>query len=103
MPCYEVRLVSVEFKASNEKILQEAAKALSWGFSKFSMNGTTVQVGRVIIHLDQQTAEGRQDEINALKRAYSTAAVKAAAKAKGWTLESWKEKAGVKSTVAIKY
>ena len=30
MPCYEVRTVSVEFKAKNEALLHKAIKELGW-------------------------------------------------------------------------
>ena len=101
MPCYTVRLVSVIFKAQNEGILKQAAEALGWGYSK---QGNTAYIGAVTVDLNTQTAQAYdQSDINALKRAYSQAAVKQAARAKGWTLDSWKVAAGVKTTVATKY
>jgi hypothetical protein len=101
MPCYEVNLISVQFKIENLEILKSAAALLSWNFAKY---GNIVKVGPVNIYLSQSKAESStQENINTLKRAYSQAAVKAAAKAKGWTLDGWKEKANIKTTVAIKY
>ncbi len=101
MPCYTVRLISVEFKAQNISLLEETAKALHLNFQR---QGNRVQIGNVTIDLDSQTAQARnQEDINILKRAYSEQAVKQASKAKGWTLNAWQTKNKVKSTIATKY
>lgn len=101
MPCYTVRLISVEFKAQNENILQAAADLLDWRFIKY---GNRITVGPVTVYLDKQKAEAKdQADINALKVAYSQAAVKVAARSKGWTLDQWKTTAGIKTTIATKY
>ena len=84
MPCYEVNLVSVEFKAENEDLLKRAATALNWDYFK---NGLGVQVGPVVIQGERASARA-QESINVLKRAYSQEVVKAAAKSKGWA-GSW--------------
>jgi hypothetical protein len=103
MPCYTVRLISVEFKAENLKVLEEAAKLLNMPFT-LNANKTFAAVGPISISLQNQTAEAYyHKDINALKRAYSQAAVKMAAKSKGWSLDSWKETAGIKTTVATKF
>lgn len=100
MPCYTVNLVSVEFKVSNEGLLKQAAESLKWSYTR---SGNLAYVGNVRLYLDLGKAEGRQAEINTLKRAYGQSAVKAAAKAKGWTLDSWKDQAEIRSTVATKF
>ena len=33
MPCYQMNLISVEFKAKHVNLLEAAAKALGWAFS----------------------------------------------------------------------
>lgn len=101
MPCYTVRLVSVEFKAENKTILEEAARLLKWSYR---LQGAYAQVGPVIVYFDRQQARARrQGDINLLKQAYTQAAVKTAAKKKGWTLDKWSTKAGTKQTTAVKY
>ena len=101
MPCYTVRLISVEFKAQNEAVLKKAASILKWSYVK---NGNVAQVGWVKVFLDTQLAEAEsQKDINALKRAYSQAAVSQAAQAKGWTVESWSTTATGKVANVTKY
>lgn len=102
MPCYTVRLVSVVFKSQNETVLQSAAALLKWNYQRA---GNTVYIGPVTVYLDRERAEARsQDDINALKRAYSQAAVKKAAALKGWSLNTWKKtSAGDLTTIATKY
>ena len=101
MPCYTVRLLSVEFTGQSQQLLEASARALNWNYTR---NGNRVQIGPVTVDLDAKTATTRnQDDINNLKREYSKQAVKSAARAKGWTLDQWKETAGVKVTVATKY
>ena len=101
MTCYQVNLISVTFKVENISIFEQAAKALGWAFQR---NGNLIVAGRVMVNLSQGKAQSSsQEAINQLKRQYSVQAVKLASKAKGWVLESWKEKAGVKTTIAIKF
>jgi len=85
MPCYQMNLVSVEFKAKHVNVLEAAAKALGWSFSQ---RGVMAYVGSDIrIDLESQRAivsRSYQNEVNRLKVAYSTEAVKLAAKKKKW-------------------
>jgi len=101
MPCYEVNLITTKFQATQIHLLEQAAKDLNL---VIHVSRGYVSIGGVTINLDTQTAMARsQDDINALKRAYSGAAVRQAAKAKGWTLSQWTTKAGNKTTTATKY
>jgi len=101
MPCYQVNLISVVFKIENIDLLAQAAKVLGWSFER---NGDQVRVGNINVSLGLGKAFSvNQGSINQLKRQYSIQAVKLASKAKGWVLESWKEKDGTKSTVAVKF
>jgi hypothetical protein len=107
MPCYTVNLINVSFKTQNIKLLESAITALKWEYH-INTNTNTITVyapgGTVYVNMATQTATGRdQNDINALKQSYSKAAVKKAALDKGWTLDQWKDTAGIKKTIAIKY
>ena len=87
MPCYEVRRVTVEFKAANKSLLLTALKAAG---HKYSVNGNTVATaGGIVIDLANQTATGGNSTmLNKLKQAYSREAVKATAKKFGWATKT---------------
>jgi len=85
MPCWEVRTISVEFKAENRDLLEDAVKSLGWSFRKLG-NGV-YQVNDMTLDLNQGKAEigtNQQSNLNRLKVAYSQAAVRKVAKQKGW-------------------
>jgi hypothetical protein len=92
MPCYEVRTMSVEFKAENSGLLDKAVKALGW---EIQHSGKTAYVRTKTydvfeINLQDGKArirEGMQGDLNALKRAYSMEAIKQAASAKKWAVK----------------
>ena len=86
MPCYEVNLVSVEFRAENEELLKKAVVGLGWQYEKVA-DAVYVNDGQIYIVNGQARSES-QASINTLKRAYSQEVVKAAAKSKGWA-GSW--------------
>ena len=97
MPCYQVNLISVEFKAEHLDLLEKAAISQNLSFRK---SGNTVYIGRMEFNTASQTIVGRnQSDINALKRSYSEQVVKTAAKRNGWTVQ----KKQVGSYVACKY
>lgn len=82
MPCYEVNLISVEFKAANLTLF-----ALIEGARIVTRAGKSVGHWRgVEVDFSSAIARGKQEEINALKRQYSEVAIKQAAKAKSWSL-----------------
>ena len=90
MPCYEVNLVSVEFKAESVKLLKAAAESLGLDYAGSGFGVT--RIGQVKLQNGQATATNQAD-INALKRQYAVESVKAAARAKGWA-GSWKTTGG---------
>lgn len=110
MPCYTIRLICQEFNGANLKVLEEAAAMLK---KELTVNRAynTAYIGRIVINFTDKTAtiqttqneQSAQEEINELKRTYSQAAVRIAARTKGWTLENWKTKGKSLTTVATKY
>ena len=104
MPCYEVNLISVEFKAANEDLLKKAAESLGYTFEKMLRSGTIILHGyrsiEAITIANGQAIGQSQDAINALKRAYSLETIKQAAKVKGWS-GNWAE-LKTKNTVTVK-
>ena len=80
MPCYQMNLVTVEFKVKHLSILENAAKALGWSWSQA---GNTVVAGTVRINMESGTARVdsyNRDSVNRLKQEYSRQAVMKAAK-----------------------
>lgn len=100
MPCYEVRTLSVEFKADNRQLLDAAIKAI--GLQAYWHTEDRVDVGlgnNIILDLSSGGAkirDGYQDKLNELKRAYSKECVKAAAKKAAWNVK-WSGKEAVVS------
>ena len=82
MPCYQVNLISVEFKAKHVNLLEAAARELGWAYSAA---GRYVVGGMVKVDLEQQTATtANVDAANRLKVEYSRQAVLTMAKKKKW-------------------
>jgi hypothetical protein len=97
MPCYEMRTVSVEFKAENLNLLKAAAESINRSFEKLQSKNA-VMIGGMFIDLDEGEAEIRasqQNELNALKRAYSKQCIKAAAKKAQWSCKFAENKATI--------
>lgn len=87
MPCYEVRTVSVEFRAENRNLLDRAIKSLGWHAQELQDKRLDVQFGQIKFDLvagKAEVLEGCQGKLNELKQAYSREAVKAAAKKCQW-------------------
>jgi hypothetical protein len=101
MPCYEVRTVSVEFRAENRALLDAAIRSLSGGLAvvEQSYDGRlNLGYGAIKLDLDAGRAEvrdGYQGHLNELKRAYSREAIKAAAKRCQWSCKLQGNKAQV--------
>ena len=90
MPCYEVRTVSVEFKADNRQLLDAAIKAAGLQINNQDEHRVVLDWGEIILNLDEGTArvqDGYQDTLNELKRSYSKECVKAAAKKAAWNVK----------------
>jgi hypothetical protein len=91
MPCYEVRTISVEFKAENRNLLDAAARSIGLNDLRNVGNGR-LEMGPhfgAYITLDltngrAEVRDGYQSLLNELKRAYSREAIKAAAKQVNW-------------------
>jgi len=93
MPCYEVRTISVEFRAENRDVLDAAIKQLGWGAIRAFADRVTLpgisldlEAGRA------EVQEGFQGRLNELKRAYATEAVRAAAKKVRWSCKQQGQK-----------
>ena len=91
MPCWQVRTISVEFKAQHRDLLDEALNDLGWEVLEQNVYGILVRPkgSRDSIRLDLVRGEATfdeqmQDRLNELKVGYSRAAVRKVAKQKGW-------------------
>lgn len=87
MPCWEVRLMSVQFKAAHKEILIEALKELGWAYRE--EEGIIYLDGRIMIDLKKEQIKCPQDafsKVNELKRKYSEVTIKKVAAKKKWSL-----------------
>lgn len=99
MPCWEVNTMSVEFKARNFKLLQQALTELKISFSCYKDERISFrhQGNSYNINLKTQTVtfEGNNkagwEFVNKLKRTYSTVVVKEAAKKNKWSVRNLKQ------------
>jgi len=91
MPCWEVNILSVEFSGRSIELLK-AIGARQVGDNLWEVDG-------VEIDLVEGTATGSQRSINAVKRRYSEAAVRKAAKVNRWSVS----KKAARKFQAIKY
>jgi len=89
MPCYEIRLTTVEFKAEHKDLLIEALKGLKLQHT-VRPNGE-IWVDNRNIRLDLTAGKatmaegsGNQNTLNAMKRSYTAQAVNKYAKLQGW-------------------
>jgi len=91
MPCWEVRTMSVEFKAKHCKLLEQAIEFLGWKYENIA-SGLRVRTGEwwndsFTIHFIAQEAviqSTQQSLLNQLKQQYSREALKRAARLRGW-------------------
>lgn len=102
MPCYEVRTMSVEFKAAHVDLLKQAVTALGWTWNYYEASQTVtvtpnnsyqsfvldLRAGTAVIRPDQQA------RLNELKRAYSMTALKRVAQLNRWTVAKTKANKG---------
>ena len=88
MPCYEVNLVSVEFKAENKDLLFKALDSL---FINFNFNEkykeVTFRNGYIDLKNNEITCESTSFA-NSIKRAYSLKAIESIAKQKRWIMKN---------------
>ena len=97
MPCWEVRTMSVEFKAKNRKLLEDALKRLDYTWQE-TQNDVLVIPGLGRLDLIEGSAEiDRRDQkkLNQLKQQYSKQALRRAAKLQGWQMKTKGQMKGV--------
>lgn len=97
MPCYEVRTLSVEFKAEHIDLLEKALDSLGW-IRDWNGAKTFCRLNNGI-ELDLRTGkatiqEGQQDRLNQLKRAYSMEALKQVTVKNRWQINKIKATKG---------
>lgn len=96
MPCYEVRTVTVEFRAENKRLLEAAVEELGWNLQSSISGNAVVRIpgsGVITLNLEKGTAkfdDYLQYHVNQLKRSYSKQTVKRLAKVQGWAVQ-WGE------------
>ena len=92
MPCYQVRLVSVEFKAQSKELLLKALERLGWSYVDVpSKNEIYINRIGVRLMLDQGIADvptNSQKDLNRLKQKYSAVVVEKIAKKKRWIIRN---------------
>jgi len=89
MPCWEVRLLSVEFHAENRDLLEEALRARGLTYRE-NVPGVLSLSNGMELDLNRGTAtvqDYQQRELNQLKQAYSVAAIKKVAARNQWALQ----------------
>ena len=95
MACYEVRLITIEFKAKHKDLLIKALESLGWEYKEINKNKSlSILNGSFVIYLEKQTVMGRDyiaPKINELKQQYSHEVLKKAASIKKWTMRKVKE------------
>jgi len=95
MPCWEVRTMSVEFKAKHRKLLEQAIESLGWEHESVA-RGIRIKTSTwnsFTIDLASQKAEiqpGQQTNLNRLKQQYSKEALRRVAKLQGWRFKQQK-------------
>ena len=100
MPCYRTQLMSVELKAADRDLLEQAIKSLGWGYQTQKSKEVFYCDNGIIVYADSVDVPiSRQAHVNALKRQYSIEVVKAKAKAKGWTATWQTTKTGAKAAL----
>jgi hypothetical protein len=89
MPCYEVRLVSVEFKAAHRDLLLQALKEQRLSYREV---GNLIRVeGGIDIDLDAQNVqcpERLRGLVNGIKQKYSEVVLKKVAEKKKWSVKA---------------
>jgi hypothetical protein len=91
MPCHLIQKVAVKFTAKHRKLLDEAVKTLGWQLTENKWSGeivvTTKKWNQISLNLSEEKAtyrQGRDAEVNELKRAYTNEALKLGADMIGW-------------------
>jgi len=88
MPCYEVRMMTVEFKAENRELLKKALDSLGWNITE---NEESIHTDRFTINLKTQKVTVESSNmyyVNELKKQYSLEAIKKVTSLKKWTLQT---------------
>lgn len=85
MPCYTIRLVTVEFKAKNKEVLKKVLE--SQGIRVYEENGCFILSGGLkgVINFTAQIATVREDvNLNRIKQLYAKQIIKQVAEKKKW-------------------
>lgn len=91
MPCYQVNMVSVEFKAQSREHLEAALKQLGWQFDDLGSQ-IRVNYGAMRIDLDSERVrlpdtQAAYRSLNQLKVAYSQQVIQTKARKHRWVLK----------------
>jgi len=86
MPCYQVNLVSVEFKVGNSQILLDMLERKQMSYVK---DGNTIYItGGIRVNLEKQTiVAGSNYQANTIKRGYAEQVLMTVAKKKRWAFK----------------
>jgi len=98
MPCYQMNLVSVEFKAANEAILIKALEALNIAY-QYDKNLNIISIQGIVIDLAKQNVETTRsgfETVNQIKRQYSQEVITEVAKKKRWIMKQQANKIQLK-------
>lgn len=93
MPCDTVRTIGVNLEVADKRLLEEAVKRLGGSNMTFSLNGRvfTIRGGRITADFSRYEARASADVLEeasqAVKRAYSEAAVQELSDRYGWAVE----------------
>ena len=84
MPCYEVKLMSVEFKAKNIEVLKDTLKSMHINFYErngvLSWSSYSIDTNKQMVSCPQ----GYEDRINSIKMKYSEKILEQVALKKKW-------------------
>ena len=99
MPCYEVRTMSVEFKAENRQLLDAAIRNSNILVTGKNEGVIEFAYGKIVLNTNTGIAEVQdryQSKLNEIKRNYSKECIKAAAKKMQWNVKM----AGYQATIS---
>ena len=100
MPCWEVNVYTLEFKAENIDLLKEALESLGYNYEIYELRGETYCSIRGGIELNLTRGQAtvsdyNRDRLNRVKQEYSWKAVEKVAKKKKWFLKKKAEKKAI--------
>lgn len=87
MPCYQVRVQRVEFRAERLDLLKKSLESLGLKVVQFEQTLSWYEGGRAVSFSDNQLRAPVGVDLDRYKRAYSEIIVKEAAKKRGWQVK----------------